>query len=81
VLTKEAHGTAPSPSAINSLYSHRCAAHCDGRAHPDFCARIRGTMLDLVMVALVAVAFALAVAYAHLCSRMLPPAADRDIGP
>lgn len=38
-------------------------------------------MLDLSMVAFVAVAFALAAAYAYLCSRVLPPETDRDIGP
>jgi hypothetical protein len=36
-------------------------------------------MLDLILVALVAVAFVLAVGYARFCNRVLSPAADRDI--
>jgi hypothetical protein len=37
-------------------------------------------MPDLIMVALVVVAFASATAYARLCFRVLPPANDRDAG-
>jgi hypothetical protein len=36
-------------------------------------------MLDLIMLALVAVCLTLAAAYAHVCGRLLSPPADRDI--
>jgi hypothetical protein len=36
-------------------------------------------MLDLIMVALIAVCFALVVAYARFCGRVLSARADRDI--
>ena len=42
--------------------------------------RTRNLMLDLIMLTLVAVGFALAAAYAHVCGRVLSPPADRDIG-
>jgi hypothetical protein len=38
-------------------------------------------MLDLIMVALVVVAFALATAYAYLCFGVLPPAIHRNTRP
>jgi hypothetical protein len=36
-------------------------------------------MLDLIMVIAVAVSFALATAYAHLCCRVLAPPPNSDI--
>jgi hypothetical protein len=38
-------------------------------------------MLDLAMLALVVVCFALAKAYANLCDRLLAPPAGEDIAP
>jgi hypothetical protein len=35
-------------------------------------------MTDVGMLALIIVAFGVAAAYAHLCSHLLPPAADCD---
>ncbi len=54
---------------------------CKAWATPDAELQVTCAMLDIIMLALVIVCFALAAAYATLCERLLAPSAGKDASP